>query len=71
MTIEWRDKKKSKKKKERREGALPPQALLAVDMDGVLCAAGMNAGWRSNRSLVRFGTLCEEAEPKTAQSLET
>lgn len=43
--------------KKQRDWALPPQALLAVDMDGVLCTAGMKGGWRSNRSLVRFGTL--------------
>lgn len=39
--------------------AVPPQALLALEMEGVLCTAGMNAGCRSNRSLFRLGTLGE------------
>lgn len=39
--------------------AVPPQALLAVEIEGVLCTAGMNAGCRSNRSLLRLGTLGE------------
>lgn len=37
--------------------SVPPQALLAVEIEGVLCTAGMKAGWRSNRSLFRLGTL--------------
>lgn len=36
--------------------AVPPQALLAVEMELVLWT-GMNAGCRSNRSLFRLGTL--------------
>ena len=36
---------------------LPPQALLAVEMEGVPDTAGMNTGCRSNRSLFRLGTL--------------
>lgn len=39
----------------------PPQALLTdVDIAGVLCTVGTNAGWRSKRSLERLGMLCEE-----------
>lgn len=38
-------------------GTVPPQALLAEEIEGVLCTAGMKAGWRSNRSLFRLGTL--------------
>lgn len=38
------------------EWAAPPQALLAVEI-GVLCTAGTKAGWRSNKSLLRFGML--------------
>lgn len=36
---------------------LPPQALAAVQMEGVLWTAGMKAGCRSNRSLLRLGML--------------
>lgn len=42
-----------------RASAVPPQALLAVEIEGLLCMAGMNAGCRSNRSLFRLGTLGE------------
>lgn len=43
-------------------GNVPPQALLALEMEGVLCTAGMKAGWRSNRSLFRLGTLRREKQ---------
>ena len=45
-------------------GGVPPQALLAVEIEGVLCTAGMKAGWRSNRSLFRLGTLRSERVEK-------
>jgi len=41
------------------EWAAPPQALLLLEI-GALCTAGTKAGWRSNKSLVRFGMLWEK-----------
>lgn len=41
----------------------PPQALLAdVDIAGVLCTVGTNAGWSSKRSLERLGMLNKKWE---------
>lgn len=39
---------------------LPPQALVAVEIEGVLWTAGRKAGCRSNRSLLRLGMLERE-----------